>query len=260
VDSSRQRIFNVPRPVLLIMAAICLVHAVIAYGLNDDELNGALVVLAFIPVRYNFALLAAEPWWSGWGAAVWTFVTYAFIHIDFSHLFFNAVWLLAFGTPVSRRFGAMRFCIFFLVTAAAGAAIHLAVHFGERAPMIGASAAISGAMAAAMRFMFQQGGPIAALGGGGPNAYWVPAVPLSTMLRDRRVLVFLVVWFGVNFVFGIGIVSLPGTEQTVAWEAHIGGFLAGLVCFSWFDPPARSIDPEVNDTQPLDGTSDNMMP
>ena len=254
MDSSpRQRIFNVPYVVLLAIAAISLVHVVIAYGLDNRQFNNALLAFAFIPVRYNFNLLAAEPWWIGWGAAVWTFVTYAFLHIDFGHLFFNAVWLLAFGTPVARRFGAIRFSIFFLVTAAAGAAIHLAIHFGERAPMIGASAAISGAMAAAMRFMFQRGGPIAALAYGEPGSYWVPAVPLRGMLRDRRVLAFLVVWFGINFVFGIGIVALPGTEQTVAWEAHVGGFLAGLVGFALFDPPPPLLPPPADDADLIEG-------
>ena len=61
------------------------------------------------------------------------------------------------------------------------------------------------------------------------NSYHVPAAPLSAMLRDPRILAFLAVWFGVNFIFGMGAVSMPGTEGTVAWQAHIGGFLAGLL-------------------------------
>ena len=57
----------------------------------------------------------------GLGADIWTFVTYAFIHGDWTHLGLNGVWLLAFGTPVARRFGMARFLAFFAVTAAAGA-------------------------------------------------------------------------------------------------------------------------------------------
>ena len=45
-------------------------------------------------------------------------------------------------------------------------------------------------------------------------------------------------WFGLNLLFGIGSFSVPGVEQSIAWQAHIGGFLAGLVLFSWFDPVA----------------------
>ena len=104
--------------------------------------------------------------------------------------------------------------------------------------MIGASAAISGTMAAAMRFAFQRGGPLNFRRSGDDSDYRVPAIPLSGVLRDGRVLVFLLVWFGINILFGLG--SLPmsgmGANQTIAWQAHIGGFLAGLLLFSWFDP------------------------
>jgi membrane associated rhomboid family serine protease len=57
------------------------------------------------------------------------------------------------------------------------------------------------------------------------------------MLREPRLVVFMIVWFGVNLLFGLGIVSLPGeSDMPIAWEAHIGGFLAGLLSFALFDP------------------------
>jgi membrane associated rhomboid family serine protease len=58
----------------------------------------------------------------------------------------------------------------------------------------------------------------------------------ATHHRNRRVLVFLAVWFGVNILFGVWALSAAGFEQAVAWQAHIGGFLAGLLGFSLFDP------------------------
>jgi membrane associated rhomboid family serine protease len=105
--------------------------------------------------------------------------------------------------------------------------------------MIGASAAISGAMAAAMRFMFQPGGPLDTWRDGARDgeAYRVPAVPLVATFRDARFLLFLGVWMGLNALFGMGALSFgqePG--QQLAWQAHIGGFLAGLVLFTAFDP------------------------
>jgi membrane associated rhomboid family serine protease len=244
VQPPRERIFNVPLIVVLTAAVLGLVHAVFYLLLNEQQFNTVMIVLAFIPARYELAVLAAEPWWIGWGAAIWTFVTYAFLHGNLSHLFFNLVWLLAFGTPVARRFGTTRFVVFMLATAAVGALVHLLLNFGDRAPVIGASAAISAAMAAAMRFAFQRGGPIGALGSTDPAAYRVPAAPLATMLRDRRILGFIAVWFAINFVFGSGIVSMPGAEGNIAWEAHIGGFLAGLFGFALFDPvhPQPDVD------------------
>ena len=68
-----------------------------------------------------------------------------------------------------------------------------------------------------------------------PAAYLVPAALLSLALRDPRIVVFLLAWFGLNLLFGIGSVGLPG-EQSIAWEAHIGEFFAGLLLFPLFDP------------------------
>ncbi len=203
--------------------------------LNEQQDIEFLLNFAFIPARYDSSLVlgGALP---GGGADVWTFVTYALIHANWTHLGINAVWLLPFGSAVARRFGPERFLSFFAVTAAAGAALHLATHAGEQFPMIGASAAISGTMAAAMRFVFQRGGPLGLLRGADESAYRVPAIPLSGVLRDPRVLLFLVVWFGINILFGLGSFPITGSEQPVAWQAHIGGFLAGLFLFSWFDP------------------------
>jgi membrane associated rhomboid family serine protease len=151
----------------------------------------------------------------------------------------NAIWLLPFGSAVARRFGTVRFLVFFAVTAAAGAALHLATHAGEQYPMIGASAAISGTMAAAMRFAFQRGGPLGMLRGDDDAAYRVPAISLTGVLSDARVLLFLAVWFGINILFGMSSLPITGGDQPVAWQAHIGGFLAGLLLFSWFDPAPR---------------------
>jgi membrane associated rhomboid family serine protease len=157
----------------------------------------------------------------------------------------NAAWLLAFGSPLARRFGILRFLAFFAVAAIAGAALHLATHAGELVPMIGASAAISGAMAAAMRFVFQPGGPLRRRPGEAPN-YRAPAIPLRAALTDPRILVFLAVWLGVNLLFGLGAAPLLGENQSVAWEAHVGGFFAGLLLFDLFDPrhpPAQPDEP-----------------
>jgi membrane associated rhomboid family serine protease len=48
----------------------------------------------------------------------------------------------------------------------------------------------------------------------------------------------LAVWFGLNFLFGLWASPLIGQNEVVAWQAHIGGFLAGLLLFPWFDPVA----------------------
>jgi membrane associated rhomboid family serine protease len=167
---------------------------------------------------------------------LWTYVSYAFLHGDLTHLIVNLVWLLAFGSPVAWRFGAARFLALFAVTAAAGALVHLATHAGEFAPLIGASAGISGAMAAAVRFAFDARGPLGILRGAGPEAYCVPAAPLMQALRNPAVLAFLVVWFLLNLLFGASNLPSGFIEESIAWQAHFGGFFAGLLLFPIFDP------------------------
>ena len=166
-------------------------------------------------------------------------MTYAFLHVNFTHLAFNLIWLVAFGTPVARRFGTWRFLAFFAFTAATGALAHLISHLGEDVPTIGASAAVLGMMAAAMRFVFQPGGPLGFLRLSEAETYRVPAKPLAAMVRDPRLLMFGLAWFGLNALFGLPLFAMPGMEgASVAWQAHIGGFIGGLLAFAVFDPVA----------------------
>jgi membrane associated rhomboid family serine protease len=242
------RILNVPAVVTVLIVVLGLVHAFLFLALTPEQTDQVLLLFAFIPARYDSSITTDIVWPGGWAADIWTFVTYALIHGDLSHLIFNLVWLLAFGSPVARRFGPWRFLVFMAASAAAGAAVHLATHFGELLPMIGASAAISGAMGAATRFVFQPEEPLA-MWRDPEAAYRVPALPLAASLRDPRVLAFVLVWFGSNLLFGLGSIGMPGVSQAIAWQSHIGGFLLGLLAFSAFDPV-----PSAPSTVPDQGT------
>ena len=230
---TREPMLNVPPVMVGTLAVLALIHAIRSVLSQSADVE-FLLLFAFIPARYDPSLLVGAAWPGGAGADIWTFITYSLLHGDLMHLGFNAVWLLAFGTPVARRFGPVRFLAFFAVTAAAGALAHLMTHFGEMIPMVGASASISGAMAGSMRFAFQRGGTLRF--GGSDDSYRVPALPLMDALRDGRVLAFIAVWFGLNLLFGMGTVSVTGEDQSVAWQAHVGGFVAGLLLFGMFDP------------------------
>lgn len=240
-------IFNVPPVVIATGAVLLAVHALRVLVLSEAQGTQFLLTFAFIPARYE-AHLAAGSLPGGFGAAVWTFFTYAFIHASLLHIGLNLAWLLPFGTAVARRFGAWRYTLFMLVTSAAGALAYLIGDPDPMAPMIGASAAISGAMAAAMRFVFQQ----SPLFGDG-EIYRVPARSLVATLTDLRFLLFLAVWLGLNALFGLGTLSMGGDDgQAVAWQAHIGGFFAGLILFNAFDPvaPRAALDAKPGNTEP----------
>ena len=69
----------------------------------------------------------------------------------------------------------------------------------------------------------------------------VPALSLIKSLQNSRVLGFLAVWFGLNIITGLGAIAIGASAQSIAWQAHIGGFVAGLVLFSLFDPVPRAL-------------------
>ncbi len=233
----REPILTLPKALTAYVVLIAVIHLRVL--LPPEAENWTIDVFGFIPRRYDATLLQIE-FPGGAGAKVWTFVTYSLLHANLSHIFFNVVWLLPFGSALARRFGAVRFYIFLAVTAAAGALAHLLTHEHAIAPMIGASASVSGAMAAAIRFAFVKGSFLSFNRGDADEAARVPALSLLRALRDPRVLGFLAVWFGVNIIFGMGSIAIGSEGASVAWQAHIGGFVAGLILFALFDPVPRA--------------------
>jgi membrane associated rhomboid family serine protease len=228
----REPVFNL-HPAIIGIVALCLaVHLARVYLLTADQDFALLVRTAFIPIRYSgrFAL------------DVWAFVspfTYTFLHGGFAHLGVNMIWLAAFGSPLANRLGTLRFLAFFLVTGVAAAFFFWAVHPLTQAPLVGASGAISGMMAAAARFAFRVDRS------GGKAAFSGPPLPLAEVLRSRSVLTFLAVWFVINLATGLTGLG-PGSDDQIAWEAHIGGFLAGFFGLRLFDrktPPAIGQEP-----------------
>jgi membrane associated rhomboid family serine protease len=233
----REPVFTLPGALTAYVLLLAVIHLRVL--LPPDLENWTIDVFGFIPRRYDATLLNIE-FPGGEGAKFWTFVTYSLLHANLTHIAFNVLWLLPFGSALARRFGAVRFFVFMAVTAAAGALAHLVTHEHAVAPMIGASASVSGTMAAAIRFAFVRGSFLSFSRGDAEAAAKVPAQPLLRALRDRRVLSFLAIWFGVNIIFGAGSIAIGADGASVAWQAHIGGFLAGLLLFSLFDPVPRA--------------------
>ncbi len=249
LQSPREPILTLPGALTAYIALLVVIHVVRAL-LPPEWDYWTIEMFGFIPKRYDSSLLA-EALPGGTGARIWTFLTYSLLHANLGHILVNVLWLLPFGSAVARRFGALRFFLFMAVTAIAGAAAHLVTHEHAIAPMIGASASVSGAMAAAIRFAFVRGSFLSLRRGDADAAAQVPALPLWRALRDPRVVAFLAVWFGINLIFGAGGIGVGGEDVSVAWQAHIGGFFAGLLLFSIFDPARRGAnrapDPSIGD-------------
>lgn len=211
-EEQREPFLRAPASVLLLIGALVLAHiarAVLPAQLSDD----ILYQYAFIPARYTAGT-------DGLFALTIPFVSHMFLHANFTHLAVNCLWLLAFGPVVARRFGASLFLMFFILCGVAGAAAYLALNWDSPAGVIGASGAISGIMAAGIRLFPWPG----------VQAPQVPAPILSS-----QILLFSGVWLVTNLIFGITGFGAGGNIQLIAWQAHLGGFVAGLLLTGVFD-------------------------
>lgn len=256
----REPVFNLPGVVLSTLLVLGAIHLMRNLALGDETDVELLLDFAAVPARWTIALdpsrgaeilsaatsagaedlhaVLAQYVLAG-GAHPWTALTYAFLHGSWTHLVLNGVWFAAFATPVARRLGTARVLGLGVVCAVAGAVAHAVVHPLSVLPMIGASAVVSGMMAAATRFIFAP-----------PPAFSrVPAPPharplqsLGGLAANPRAVLFLGVWFLTNLGFGILAAPLGVVDAGIAWEAHIGGFAAGLFLLPLLDPPPPVLD------------------
>ena len=234
----REPIFNVPGVVLAVLAVLVSVHLV-RQGLSASNDDWLVLALAFIPARYSGGLADSLP--GGPTASVTSFVSHMLVHSDAAHLGINCAWLLAFGSPIARRVGTVRFLALALGSGIAGALTFLLMHPGLLAPVIGASGAISGLMGAVMRFLFS------AINS--RRAWQLREAPqqiermdLAVAFKDRRFLAATFFFVALNLlaIWGIG---SPGASGPIAWEAHLGGYFFGLFTFALFDIAAQTAQP-----------------
>ena len=212
--SARQPIFRAPGVVVALIGLLALAHAarVWAPAPWPDEIAGdyALTPLAYLTGGDWFHRLVPP-------------FSHMLLHASWTHLVINCVWLLAFGPVVARRFGGVPFLIFFALCGVAGAVFFVAMDWGVAVGAVGASGAISGLMGAAIRMMDIR------------NPYLNAATrPLQSLL-SRQVIMFSAAFLILNVLSGVvGFLFVgPGTE--IAWEAHVGGFIAGLLLAGPFD-------------------------
>lgn len=230
--------FNVPTVVIGLIGALVGVHVILQF-MDPAEQNRLIAYFALSPARYGATLDGDYiPLPGGLAVDLVGFVSHLFLHANWTHLIFNSIWLLVFGSPVARRIGAIRFLLFFLVCGIIGGITHVSLHAGELAFVVGASGAISGLMGGAARFVFLAGGPLGLMAARDPSLPGAPSAHATIVqsLTDRRTLIFVGVWIGINLVFGLSGFTLSGETVSIAWEAHMGGFLAGLLLFGLFDP------------------------
>ena len=230
MDGQREPIFNAPGPVVALAGAFAAMH-LLRYFLGAAGDDALVDLLAFNPLRYG-GEGRALPGGSWAGPA--TFLTHTFLHGDVPHLVINSAWLLAVGSVIARRMPALSFLGFFALCGAGGALTFLALHPGLDVAVVGASGAISGLMAAALRLMFAaRDAETRDVLREHPEA--APRLSVRSMLTQSTPRTTIVAWVIINIVGAVAMSATGETAGAIAWEAHLGGFFTGLVAFDLFD-------------------------
>lgn len=150
-----------------------------------------------------------------------TLLTSMFIHGGLFHIFSNMLYLWIFGNNVEDSMGRPRFLLFYLVCGFAAAYSQIYMNPASRIPMVGASGAVSGVLGAYLLLY--------------PNARVLTVIFLGFFIQMVRIpaLIVLLFWIIVQVINGTAALSV-GQRAGVAWFAHIGGFVAGLVLLKLF--------------------------
>jgi membrane associated rhomboid family serine protease len=149
------------------------------------------------------------------GDQIYTFFTSMFLHADLIHLGGNMLFLYVFGDNVEDTFGHFRYLLFYLLSGIAASLLHIftVLNTGDPSiPTIGASGAIAGVLGA--YFVLYPRSRILTL----VFFFWITIVAIPAV-------VFLGVWFAYQFLYG----TIAGAGGGVAYWAHIGGFITGIV-------------------------------
>jgi membrane associated rhomboid family serine protease len=150
------------------------------------------------------------------------FLTATFMHGGWLHIIFNMWTLLIFGSTLEGRMGTPQFLVFYLCCAVISTFVHGYFNADSQVPVIGASGAIAGVIGAyAVRF---------------PTARITLLVPIIIipLIFTVPAVVFAAVWFGIQVLQGAWEALRPSMGGGIAWWAHIGGFVAGLVLLPVF--------------------------
>jgi len=194
-----------------------LIHSICTLGLVPGELLGTVAPGTTVPLGPDLAChIAAQPHW-------WTVLTSMFLHGGWLHLIGNMWFLWIFGNNIEDAMGHVRFVVFYLLcgVAAAGAQIFVQPH--SAVPMVGASGAISGVLGAYLLLY--------------PRVRVHTLLFLGFYVTTIQLPAYLMLGYWILLQLLGGLPSLSAQEGGVAYFAHIGGFLTGMLLVKLFAKP-----------------------
>lgn len=173
---------------------------------------------------YIFGLIPARHAHPGWVQALglpldhyWPFITNLFLHGGWLHIIGNMWFLYLFGDNVEDLMGHVRFFLFYLLAGIAANLTHYFVNHDSTSPVIGASGAIAGVMAAYLKLF--------------PRARIVTVILILILpyFIELPAVLFMGIWFVMQILSGAASLAVASQGGGIAWWAHIGGFATGYL-------------------------------
>lgn len=191
---------NIPPFVRVIVPLLIAIQALQSFMMNDLERMQLFMRFGFVPSH----IYPQTDMYS-----ILTPFTHMFLHGGWTHLGMNLIMLVALGSFFAREFGTKETVKFYLASGFGGAALFYLVHFGQSVPLIGASGAIQGLFAVLIVMLNRRG-----------------AFGQFNLVRKYGIVAVIGFWLA----FMVGISVLLGGQS---WEAHVGGFVTGLLYFCY---------------------------
>jgi membrane associated rhomboid family serine protease len=200
--------------------------------MQGEDIERFIYLYGLVPARYSVPEVAAH---FTSGEQVFALFSFMFLHGGFLHILGNMWFLHIFGDNVEDRMGPVRFLLFYLLCGWVSGFAHLWANWTSTVPTIGASGAIAGVMGAYL-ILF-------------PGARIITLIPIFFIpyFIEIRAVVFLGIWFLFQFFYAS--LSGPDGGGGIAWWAHIGGFVFGMIAVKLFSHlPGSRIDEKLGET------------
>lgn len=206
-----------------IIIGINLLVFLLELTLPKDALVGFIHLYGVVPARYFHAQGTI---WEQYPGGIASLFTYMFLHGGWMHFIVNMWTLWIFADNIEDVMGTVRFLIFYVLCGLCALGLHMAFNQHSMMPVLGASGAIAGVMGA--YFMLY------------PHAKVLTLIPIVIipLFFDLPAVLFLGLWFIIQLFSGISSVG-AGETGGIAWWAHAGGFIAGILLLSLFRQSKR---------------------
>jgi len=185
-------------------------------SVQGGQADRFIYIYGLVPARYSIPHIAS---YFSVEQQIFSLISFMFLHGSFWHLLGNMWSLYIFGDNIEDRLGSLRYLLFYLLCGLTSGLSHLLLNLNSNVPTIGASGAIAGVMGAYFLLF--------------PKSRILTLIPILFIpfFIEIPAYFFLGIWFLLQFLSAAG---TAGSAGGIAWWAHIGGFISGMILLKLF--------------------------